>query len=143
MFWFDKHHPATVYGDNRIEKHTLCDGRTLSISPDISIDFRNLPYQDSTFKLVIFDPPHLISAGEKSWLRAKYGLLNSKTWRDDLRRGFVECFRVLATDGILIFKWSDIQIRVSQILLLTDKKPLFGHPSGKRGGTHWMCFMKE
>jgi len=124
-----------------MEDHELCDGRHLSIHPDIKLDFRSLPYPDDTFKLVVFDPPHLKRAGEKSWMRLKYGVLDKESWEDDLRKGFSECFRVLVPDGILIFKWSDIQIRVSQILNLTDVKPLFGHPSGKKGGTHWICFM--
>ncbi len=70
----------------------------------------------------------------------KYGGLK-KTWQDDLRDGFKECFRVLQTDGVLIFKWNENQIKVSDVLLLTDKKPLFGHPSGKASNTHWLCFM--
>lgn len=143
MFWFDKSHPEVVYGDIREERHELCDGRSLSISPDVNIDFRELPYENNSFKLVVFDPPHLKRAGEKSWMRAKYGVLNPGTWQEDIKKGFSECFRVLATDGVLIFKWNETQITVSTILKLTDKKPLFGHPSGKKGGTHWMCFMKS
>jgi SAM-dependent methyltransferase len=63
-------------------------------------------------------------------------------WRDDLRKGFAECFRVLKPDGVLIFKWNEDQILVSEILKLTPEKPLFGHRSGKRSQTHWMAFMK-
>lgn len=64
-------------------------------------------------------------------------------WRDDLAKGFAECFRVLATDGVLIFKWNETQVKVSEILALTDQQPLFGHNSGKRVNTHWMTFMKR
>lgn len=143
MFWFDKNHPDAVYGDIRREETELCDGRTLTVSPDVELDFRNLPYRDEEFKLVVFDPPHLKRAGDKSWMKAKYGILSALTWKDDIRQGFAECFRVLATDGVLIFKWNETQIKVSEILPLTDEKPLFGHPSGKKGGTHWICFMKN
>ena len=141
MFWFDKRNPLTIFGNIRDESHVLCDGRLLEIKPDIDLDFRSMPFEDGSFKLVVFDPPHLLRAVYKSWVRAKYGVLNQETWQSDLRQGFSECFRVLAPDGILIFKWNDTQIKVSQILALTDKRPLFGHPSGKKGGTHWMCFM--
>lgn len=41
-----------------------------------------------------------------------------------------------------ITQGAETNIKVSEILALTDHKPLFGHPSGKRGGTHWICFMK-
>lgn len=51
-------------------------------------------------------------------------------------------FRVLQKDGILIFKWSDTDIKTSEILKLTPQKPVFGHISGKRSNTHWICFMK-
>lgn len=33
-------------------------------------------------------------------------------------------------------------IKVSEILKLTSHKPIFGHISGKRSNTHWMCLMK-
>jgi len=71
----------------------------------------------------------------------KYGKLQA-SWRDDIRKGFEECFRVLANGGVLIFKWNETQIKVSEILALTDQKPVFGHISGKRANTHWITFMK-
>lgn len=142
MFHFDKSNPTIVFGDIRNEEHTLCDGRSLNIAPDIQMDFRDMPFADGQFKLVVFDPPHLINAGKKSWLALKYGKLN-EDWKDDLRKGFAECFRVLATHGTLIFKWNETQIKVSKILELTDQKPVIGHISGKRANTHWIVFLKE
>ena len=141
MFWFDRENENVVFGDIRTEKHILCDGRALEIKPDIEIDFRNMDFEDGAFKLVVFDPPHLVSAGDKSWMALKYGKLNQE-WQEDLKRGFSECFRVLESNGILIFKWSETQIKVSEILKLTDQKPLFGHISGKQSATHWITFMK-
>lgn len=143
MFWFDRADPRVMFVDIRSEEHILCDGRELKIKPDIIADFRRLPFQPETFSMVVFDPPHLVRAGEKSWMRAKYGVLNKETWKDDLRAGFVQAFRVLKPGGTLIFKWNETQIRTSEILALTDQKPAFGHPSGKKGGTHWICFIKE
>jgi len=64
-------------------------------------------------------------------------------WREDLAKGFAECFRVLKPGGVLIFKWNETQIKVTEVLALTPHKPLFGHPSGKRQNTHWMTFMKS
>lgn len=61
---------------------------------------------------------------------------------NDLAAGFVECFRVLAPSGVLIFKWNEVQIPVSQILALTEQKPLIGHRSGKQSLTHWITFLK-
>jgi hypothetical protein len=143
MFWFDKAHPDALYGDIRQEQHILCDGRTLRIEPDQIMDFRALPFSDGVFKLIAFDPPHLVKAGPKSWMAAKYGKL-SEDWREDLRKGFAECFRVLATHGVLVFKWNEVQVPIREVLALTPQKPLFGNTSGKRSSqTHWMVFMKS
>lgn len=138
--WFDKENQLAMFGDIRSENHTLCDGRALEVKPDMAMDFRSLPFNDDSFKLVVFDPPHLVRAGKKSWLKLKYGKLN-ENWKQDIEKGFSECFRVLELDGILIFKWNETQVRVSEILALTDKKPLFGHKSGKNMNTHWITFM--
>jgi hypothetical protein len=142
MWWFDRQHPAVVYGDRRREQHVLCDGRTLRIEPDFLMDFRALPFEAGSFKLVAFDPPHLVKAGPKSWMAAKYGKL-SEDWRDDLKQGFAECFRVLATHGVLVFKWNEVQVPIREILALTPHQPMFGNTSGKRASqTHFMVFMK-
>lgn len=141
MFWFDRTHTNVIFGDIRVLEQQLCDGRELNIKPDKQMDFRALPFHDNSFKLVVFDPPHLTKAGSSSWLAAKYGKLN-ESWQEDLQQGFTECFRVLEEFGVLIFKWNETQIKVSEILKLTPNKPLFGHISGKRANTHWICFMK-
>lgn len=142
MFWFDRNHENVVFADQRNESHILCDGRALEINPDIQMDFRNMPFDDASFSLVVFDPPHLVRAGKQSWLALKYGKLNQE-WREDIRKGFEECFRVLKPNGVLIFKWNETQIKVSEVLALTSEAPLFGHLSGKRANTHWITFMKS
>lgn len=68
MFWFDPKNPNALFCDKREEKHILCDGRELIISPDVQCDFTALPFPDNTFYLVVFDPPHMNSLGENSWL---------------------------------------------------------------------------
>lgn len=138
MFWFNKNEPHTVFMDNRVLHDTLCDGRKLDIEPDIIGDFRNIPFDDNTFHMVVFDPPHLVKVGENSWLAKKYGKL-SENWREDLEQGFSECMRVLKPYGTLIFKWNEQQIKVSEILKVIKYEPLFGN---KRSKTHWLCFMK-
>lgn len=142
MFYFDREDPRVLFGDIRREAHILCDGRALEVNPDELMDFRYLPYADGSFRVVVFDPPHLVRIGVKSWTFKKYGGLLS-TWREDLTAGFAECFRVLADDGVLIFKWNETQIPVSQVLALTPHKPLVGHISGRRANTHWITFLKD
>ena len=141
MMHLDRQNQNVIFGDIRTESHILCDGRSLEVAPDIEMDFRDMPFPDDSFHAVVFDPPHLIRAGDKSWLALKYGKLN-QDWREDLAKGFSECFRVLKPNGTLIFKWNETQIKVSEVLALTDQKPFIGHPSGKRANTHWICFMK-
>ena len=140
MFWFDKENENTVFMDNRYFNDTLCDGRTLEINPDIIADFKHMPFENESFYLVVFDPPHLLKAGENSWLAKKYGKLNPETWKSDLKKGFNECMRVLKQKGTLIFKWNEEQIKLKDILATIDFKPLFGN---KRSKTHWLVFMKE
>jgi ubiquinone/menaquinone biosynthesis C-methylase UbiE len=141
MFWFNKQNPNVVFADIRSEEHVLCDGRKLEIKPDIVADFRNMPWPDKSFKLVVFDPPHLVKLGKTSWMAKKYGLL-SDNWQDDLRTGFRECWRVLDDQGVLIFKWNERDVSVSEVLSLFSVRPLFGHTTGRSGKTKWMCFMK-
>lgn len=149
MMWFDKADPRAVFGDRRSETITVTDRshghaegtRTLQIEPDTLMDFRALPFGDGAFRLIAFDPPHLVRAGPRSWLAAKYGKLG-QDWRDDLRQGFAECFRVLEPGGVLVFKWNEVQIKVREVLALTPHQPLFGQVSGRAGMTHWLTFMK-
>jgi ubiquinone/menaquinone biosynthesis C-methylase UbiE len=138
MFWFDRENENTVFMDIREFEGTLCDGRKLVIKPDIVGDFRNIPFPDNTFKLAVFDPPHLIRVGESSWMAKKYGKLN-ENWKDDIRQGFNECMRVLKPNGVLIFKWNEEQIKIGEVLAAIDYKPLFGD---RRAKTRWLVFMK-
>lgn len=141
MFWFDKENPMTVFADIRSENHVLCDGRMLEVKPDIVHDFRKMDFQDETFRLVVFDPPHLKKLGHDTWMAKKYGTL-LPSWEQDIREGVNECMRVLKPYGILIFKWNEAQIKLNQVLSVIDHKPLFGHVTGKHGRTIWLAFMK-
>ena len=138
MFWYQKDRADTVYMDIRELEDTLCDGRKLEIKPDVVGDFRNIPFDDNSFKLVVFDPPHLVKVGTNSWLAKKYGKLN-ENWQSDIKQGFDECMRVLEKYGTLIFKWNEDQIKLSEMLKIIEYKPLLGN---KRSKTHWLVFMK-
>jgi ubiquinone/menaquinone biosynthesis C-methylase UbiE len=141
MFWFDKENPNVLFADIRKESHTLCDGRALHINPDVIHNFTNMPFPDNTFKMVVFDPPHLDNAGKTSFMAKKYGNL-LPTWEDDIRNGLNECMRVVEPYGTVIFKWNEARITLNKVLSVIDHKPLFGHVTGKHGRTIWMAFMK-
>lgn len=147
MFYFDKQNPDVLFMDIRNEEHVIGsyetkDGvkeRKLVVSPDVVADFTNMPFSDNSFYMVVFDPPHLLHAGESSWLDKKYGVLNKDTWKEDLSKGFEECMRVLKPNGTLVFKWNTEQIDMNKVLSLFSKKPIFGD---KRSKTRWIVFMK-
>jgi SAM-dependent methyltransferase len=149
-FYFDRRDPRVVFGDIRSERLTVTDRtrgntdgtRTLVIEPEVRLDFRALPYPDSTFFLVVFDPPHLVRAGRRSYLAARYGQLGPD-WREDIRRGFSECFRVLKPGGTLVFKWSETQIPLSGVLSLTPRVPIVGNKKPKTAGAHWLVFIND
>lgn len=146
--WFNKHHPAAVYCDKRRinESSRWKSGDEVSerfnvIDPDVLCDFTDLPFPDNSFRLVVFDPPHLVRINENAWLAKKYGKLDDN-WPQILHDGFLECMRVLKPDGVLIFKWAESDIPAEKVWKAIGDKPLFGHHSGKKSRTFWGCFMK-
>lgn len=148
MFWFNKHNPNAVYVDIRemdetaIWKSTKNESeRKCEIHPDVVADFTHLPFDDESFYHVVFDPPHLQRLGETSWMAKKYGIL-PENWQPMIHDGFWECMRVLKPYGTLVFKWAEIDIKLSEILKCIGAQPLYGHRSGKNMNTHWMVFMK-
>jgi len=149
MMWFDKSDARCLFADCRQDEMSIDHlpsqaGRSpKKVSPDQIHDFRDMPYPDESFHHVVFDPPHVCNISMKSVTGFSYGSLNRETWREDLAAGFAECFRVLKPNGTLIFKWNEIHIPLREVLSLTDRKPLYGHKSGKKAQTHWVAFIKE
>lgn len=142
MFHFDKNNENVLFCDNRHETHMLCDGRVLNIKPDMIVDFKNMPHENDHFDGVIFDPPHLDKAGPQSWQAKKYGKLDRKTWREELSKGFEECWRVLKPGGFLFFKWNETQIKLRDVLACFSQTPTFGHTTTHNLKTHWVIFYK-
>lgn len=144
MFWEDRKNPNVLFVDNRIAEpgHLKIPSHVSHcVKPDMVVDFRKMPFHDKSFKMVVFDPPHLITAGPNSWQARKYGKL-ADNWRDDISKGFSECWRVLDDYGTLIFKWSEVQVPIKSVLELFPVRPLFGHLSGKSGKTIWAAYLK-
>lgn len=147
MFWFDRNDQRAVFVDKRRESHVLPDvsssggSRELVIDPDIIGDFTSLPFEDEQFYLVVFDPPHFARNGRNGWMAKKYGVLEGD-WREDIRKGFAECLRVLKPNGTLIFKWNEDEVSVREITDLCAVPPLFGNRYGKHYKSHWIVFLK-
>lgn len=139
-FWFDADNDYTTYMDIRKEKGKIYK-KKYDVDPDIIADFREMPFEDDTYDLIVFDPPHCKWAGENSITAKQYGVLNKETWPEDIKQGFNECMRVLKPTGTLIFKWNECQIKLREVLQAIDPyTPLFGN---KRSKTHWLVFMKQ
>ena len=146
MMWFDPHDARALFVDVRRETIPIDMGTpgtigrsAIIVEPDVIANFEALPFADESFPLVVFDPPHVYRNVARGLITKKYGVLVGE-WRDVLRHGFAECFRVLKPDGTLIFKWGESDYPVSMVLELTPHKPLFGQRA--RATTHWIVFMK-
>lgn len=141
MWWWDKEHPLAVYMDRReVPQGTIEIRPNWHVSPDVIGDFRAMPFEDESFQLVVFDPPHIIRENEsESFLRTKYGELHPETAEEDLARGFSECWRVLAAGGTLVFKWAGDARRVEPYF---PTEPIVGTRSARGSQTYWFIFYK-
>lgn len=143
FWWWNKSHPLAVYVDNRVAPPgSRPDRPKWEIRPDIIADFRALPFGDGAFRLVLFDPPHIVRENPSGNVATQFGALGKATEQDDLRRGFAECWRVLAHGGTLVFKWAGALDRVRQHF---PAEPVVGTRSARRGsglGTRWIIFYK-
>lgn len=80
MFWFDKDNADVEFCDNRVVPLTeYYPKRFIEVSPDTVCDFTDLPFDDNSFYLAVFDPPHLQWAGDTSIMAMKYGKLRGFT----------------------------------------------------------------
>ena len=154
-YWYDKQHPEVTFIDLRVERdgafykrgYDIDNKKNYTILPDIQADYRKLPFLDSTFDLVVFDPPHFTSnQGMKKLsgiFRRKYGNLHAENWQRDIRLAFGELFRVMADHATLTFKFSDYHIGFTEILDQVPHEPMYG--TTIRSGTHstrWITFNK-
>lgn len=133
----NKNREDVLYIDKRKEKAGFHgqEGKTYEIDPDEVQDFRDLPYEDESFNLIVFDPPHEVRKnGIKNlsgYVIKKYGALRAETWQSDLEKGFDELWRVLKKGGVLVFKFSDRSIDFRKVLDLAPAAPLFGTMTSK------------
>jgi len=144
-FWFDKADGRALFVDKRAgvfpRTHSDTPRAPVVVAPDWQGSFTALPFPADTFDHVVFDPPHIVESSASGNVAKYYGVLRGE-WREELRQGFAECFRVLRPGGTLIFKWNELAVPLREILALTPERPLYGHKSGKLSKTHWVAFFK-
>ena len=151
--WYQKNHPFVTFMDKRYingkmqkTKNKISNRRVIRIQPDVVADWtKTIPFDDH-FDMIVFDPPHFIrnKFDDQSFFYEKYDMLNAKTWKQDLKKGFKELFRVLKEEGVFILKWNDCYRSTKEILKLCPYKPLFGTEIRRTSSnTHWMVFIKH
>lgn len=139
MWWWDKAHPLAIYMDKREAPPGSIPLRpNWNCSPDLFGDFRYMPFEDESFQLVLFDPPHIIkTSGQPTGIMGmRYGALKRDTSLDDLRLGLSECWRVVRPGGTVIFKWAGSLDGIE-----FPATPIVGTRS--RHETRWIVFYKE
>lgn len=139
--WIEKNFEEAVFMDIRsVESGTIELQPNWNVSPDIIASYLDMPFDDETFRLVIWDIPHAINL--KGIMGMKYGELGDK-WKEELPVGFAECMRVLKKQGVLIFKFNDVSISFKEILSLFPLKPI-GFTPTKKGvnNTAFFVFVK-
>jgi len=151
--WYpeNKDREDTLYIDNREEEpgFTGQEGRTYGVQPDEIQDFRDLPYEDNSFNLIVFDPPHMIREngmeGLTGYVTKSYGALHAETWQHDIEKGFEELFRVLKKGGTLVFKFADNDVDFKEVLDLAPQSPLFGTTTKKNSKVEnrWFVFYND
>tara|TARA_R110002096_G_scaffold235811_1_gene426128 strand:+ start:2060 stop:2539 length:480 start_codon:yes stop_codon:yes gene_type:complete len=143
MMWFDKDNKDALYCDIReCEKGFIEACPNWECKPDVIADYKDLPFKDNAFKLIVWDIPHLIKDGT-GIINKKYGSLGNE-WKEDTTKAFKSIWRVLDKHGTLIFKYADLNIKLKDMLSCFDEKPLFGTRSKKAvNSTYWIVFFKK
>ena len=134
--WFEKQYPDAVYIDVRPDGDTR----------NLLVDCRRTDFENGSFDLIIFDPPHM-NCGPKSQMAARYGHWLTADIRDLVRDAFVEFHRLLRPDGLVAFKWNDHDTPLERILApVSGFDKLVGVPTAVRtkhsSTTYWVLMRR-
>lgn len=149
--WYQKNHPYVTFMDKRegiFNSKTLNqsfkNSRIIKIKPDVVSDWKNTPFNDEEFDMIIFDPPFIIrkDGNTPNTFVVTYSYLPKNRWEQELKLGIIEFFRILKKDGIFIFKWDEVDIKLKRVLKLFPYPPLFGSRVGQKNNMHWIVFIK-
>ena len=122
--------------------------RVINVNPNIVAEWKNAPFPDNHFDMIVFDPPHLIENRDKknlSSLNKSYGMLYKDNWKRELKLGIRKLFDILKPEGVFVFKWCENSAKVQEVLKFFPYKPLFGSNTKSKGHTSnfWILFIKH
>jgi len=150
--WYQKNHPFVTFMDKRkgvwLSNHKKWK-RRIVVNPDIISEWKDAPFPDNHFDIIVFDPPHLVwskgSTKKECSLDKSYGSLREETWRQELQQGIKKLFDILKPNGIFILKWCENSKKVEEVLKLCPYPPLFGSNTKSKGKTanFWILFLKH
>lgn len=128
--WFDKNRDDCIFVDRR-----------RSARATVVADSTRLPFPDSTFELVVFDPPH-VNAGRHSRMAKGYGWHTTMEIRDLITATAYEAHRVTVPAAMMAFKWNDHDQQLGPIIALMDEfwEFLCGHSVSLRMKRHSETF---
>ena len=153
--WFQKNHPLVTYMDKRSGNFlywnkTKAEKTVVKINPDVVSEWKDMPFDNNHFDMVLFDPPHIIQKGDSKnpiKMEVYYSYLPKDSWREILKDGIDELFRVLKPEGVFVFKWAETKVSIDEILKLFPYPPIFGNRTkdlnkAKNDTVHWLLFLK-
>lgn len=134
--WFDKSCPLATFIDVRPE-----------VKPDIVLDCAPTSFEDKQFDLIVFDPPH-VNVGANSQMAISYGHFTTAHIKELVNQAFMEFYRILKDNGVVIFKWNDHDTKLETVIKLADPffLPLFGQKTASKtkhsSSTYWVTMCK-
>lgn len=151
--WYQKNHPFVTFMDKRKETvdtrsdNNLKNSRRYKINPDVVSEWKDAPFPDNYFDMIVFDPPHLawVNNKKESSLDKAYGYFKSKDeCKRQITEGVNKLFKILKPEGIFILKWCENSIPIDEIIKLMPYQPLFGSNTKSKGHTanYWIVFLK-
>jgi len=151
--WYQKNHPYVTFMDKRnvrgrSSNKKIASQRKFKINPDVISEWKDAPFPNDYFDMIIFDPPHLIISrdhGKLSSMQKQYGYLYKDNWKQEIKNGVKKLFDCLKDDGIFILKWCENNAKIEDVLKLFPYKPLFGSNTKSKGHTQnfWIVFIKH
>ena len=154
--WYQKNHPYVIFMDKRkgtfYYKYPNSPKKVeYHVEPDVVSEWKDAPFPDNYFDMIVFDPPHIIQNSTKGSMPTKYTILNPNNWQMVLKEGIKKLFDILKPDGIFIFKWCETEkfphpVSIDNVLKLFPYKPLFGSNSKSKrknsANIYWIVFLK-